>query len=117
MGVTSDVGRSCATAALLWARAVPSHARKAGKREILSRTLKTLAVLRFKVAGTGAAVSVQGQADVASYPFAVAAVMVLSLSTDSLFVGLRAMQALPNGLGGSACFFCEIRTLLLTAPR
>ena len=70
------------------------------------------------MAGTGAAVSVQGQADVASYPFAVAAaVMVLSLSTDSLFVGLRAMQALPNGLGGSACFFCEIRTLLLTAPR
>ena len=34
--------------------------------------------------------------------FAVAAVaMVFSLSTDSLFVGLRAMQALPNGLGGS----------------
>ena len=53
-----------------------------------------------------------------SYPYAVAAVaMVFSLSTDSLFVGLRAMQALPNGLGGSACFFCEIRTLLLTASR
>ena len=51
------------------------------------------------------------------YPFADAVVMVLSLSTDSLFVGLRAMQALPNGLGGSACFFFEIRTLLLTASR
>ena len=70
-------------------------------------------------AAAGAAASAAGPGRVAStYPYAVAAVaMVFSLSTDSLFVGLRAMQALPNGLGGSACFFCEIRTLLLTAPR
>ena len=54
------------------------------------------------LAAAGAAASAAGPGRVASYPYAVAAVaMVFSLSTDSLFVGLRAMQALPNGLGGS----------------